>query len=107
MLQSLDMESNAADSLMWASNDLTTKAITQPQDCWDLIVQISKETNDDWVLTNLASGPLETLLASHPHTVIEQLEAAARDDRKIRFLVTNLWQNLIPDDVWARLQKLK
>ena len=70
---------------MWAADEIISKAISEPQECWELIVEIVNATDDEWVLTNAASGPLETLLATHPYDVIEKMEAAAREDEKFRF----------------------
>lgn len=107
MLQGIEQGTSAANSLMWAAEVMIEKAISQPHECWKLIMDIANSTDDEWILANVASGPLETLLATHPYEAIELVESAAAKNRKVVRMVNCVWRNAIPEDVWHRLQSLK
>jgi hypothetical protein len=59
------------------------------------------------VLAYLAAGPLEDLLARHPHAFIDRIERLATSDAHFRRAVSGVWGwNSIPSDVRARLDTL-
>ncbi len=105
-LQSLPQDSTDADELMWAAEDANMLSITSPSDCWDFTLEVICKTDDEWVLTNLAAGPLENLLSVSPDETIAMIEKEIPSNPKLRNILKNVWQNLIPENVWSRLQKL-
>jgi len=105
-LQGLDRDTKEAEELMWASNSLIRTTLSNPEKAWHIILEILQQTDDEWVLTNVAAGPLEDLLAQHPDTAINLLEEEVQHNKKLRSILNGVWQNLMPDDVWKRLQKL-
>lgn len=105
-LQRLPQDSSEASSLMWAAEDFNLMSITSPDECWQIILMVIEQTDDDWVLTNLAAGPLENLLAMHSDQAIEWIEGEVKKNSRLRDILDGVWKNLIPDDVWSRLTKL-
>jgi hypothetical protein len=55
----------------------------------------------------LAAGPLEDLLAHHGPTIIDRVEAQARDDERFNLLLGGVWPSGIASDVWARVEKIR
>lgn len=106
-LQLLPQDSPQAEELMWAAEELNLLALRSPMECWKIILEIIPKTNEKWVLTNLAAGPLENLLALHAEETIAWLEQEVPRNAKLKTLLADVWKNLIPDDVWKRLQSLK
>ena len=106
-LQGVSQESEQAQELMWAAVRLNRLALSAPSECWDIVLDIINQTNDDWVLTNVAAGPLENLMALHSDEVINWIEKEARSNSKLKKLLSGVWKNLIPSDAWVRLQNIK
>jgi hypothetical protein len=79
---------------------------TDPERCWSVILKIFEQAqSDDFVLGNLAAGPLEDLLADHGERFIERVETLARQAPRFRSLAQMVWRNSISGPVWARLRK--
>ena len=87
--------------------DVNDMSIDEPDEIWKFILEVLKETNNEKVLSRLAAGPLENLLSLNPERAYEQIEMEARKNDKLRAILGGLWQNLIPDDIWKKLQKIK
>jgi len=92
---------------MWASIELDLLCMDAPEQCWEIILSILAETNDEWVLTNLAAGPVESLMASHGDLAISWVEREAVRSSAFRELLGGVWRNLISDDVWRRIQRTR
>ena len=67
------------------------------------IQQIDKEE----LLSVLAAGPLEDLLAYHGPSVIAQIEDLANKDSRFRSALFGVWRNTIDAATWERIEKLR
>jgi len=105
-LQQLPEDSNEITNLMWASDEVLKLALRKPQQCWEFILKVLQLTEDEWILTNLAAGPLENLLSLNPDVAFEWIENEFPNNKKLQSLLNGVWQNLIPDEVWHKLKNL-
>lgn len=103
-LQRVPQDSAAARELMGAAVQVNMLALRQPQDCWALVMTIFNQTSDEWVLTNLAAGPLESLVTRHPEEILPLLENEARNSERFRDMLSSVWENLMPEDAWRRIR---
>ena len=71
---------------------------------WLFILSTYRRNLSDRVVSVLAAGPLEDLLAKHGPTFIERVEELAREDKKFNHLLGGVWQNTMSDEVWKRVQ---
>jgi Family of unknown function (DUF6869) len=94
-----------AKELFWAFEEVDSACMHMPEHGLQLINYILASTKNEFVLTNLAAGPLETLLARHGKSVINELERCAKRDARFRALLRGVWQNQIDDQTWARVLK--
>ena len=78
-----------------------------PEKLWAIILRVHALTNDPEVLAVLSAGLLEDLLAQFPYQSIDWVEEQARKDPRFKKLLRGVWQNLMPDEIWERLQKLR
>jgi hypothetical protein len=92
---------------MWASIEMDLLCIDKPKECWGVVLNILSRTNDEWVLTNLAAGPVESLLANHGEMTICWIEDEAKKNQRFRMMLGDVWRNLISDEVWQRIQRVK
>ena len=102
-LQRLPQDSPEAKALMPAATQMFKLEFMQPQVCWKVVMKIFNETDDEWVLTNLAAGPIESLLARHPDQVLPLVEHEAGKNERFRLMLQGTWKNLMTDETWRRL----
>lgn len=86
----------------YLSLDRLTSA--SPEDAWQVMLRIIEMTDNEFVLENLAAGPLETLLGLYGKTFIERVESRAAVDPKYRWVVGGVWQGRMDDELWGRVQ---
>jgi len=80
-----------------------------PERAWPLICEIIRRIApaDEDILAYVAAGPLEDLLARHPHAFIDRIEELAINDAHFRRTVSGVWGWIrIPSDIRARLDKV-
>lgn len=77
-----------------------------PEMAWDVICKVVALTEDQWVLTMLGCGPLESLLGHYFEQFIDRVEAQSRGCRKFAFVMSCVWQNRMTDEQYARLDDL-
>jgi hypothetical protein len=80
-----------------------------PERAWPVICEIIRRVSpeDEDILAYVAAGPLEDLLVRHPYAFIDRVEALATSDSHFRRAVSGEWGwNVIPSDVWERLDAL-
>lgn len=78
------------------------KAVVTSFKLSDLVSESATEAKK--IVSNTAAGPLEDLLASHGDKFIDAVELEARDDPRMRWALSGVWQNAMPDSIWARVQ---
>ena len=75
-----------------------------PDEAWDFILSTLTQDSSPKILRMLSAGPLEDLLAYHGHLIIDRAEAEARRNPLFAKLLGGVWQNIMPDDIWTRVQ---
>ena len=90
----------------WALDALDSLITDDPYAAWRIILMIqSIADGDEVVLANLAAGPLERLLASHGRKAVVWVEHEAQRNSEFKRLLGSVWQNLMPELIWQRVQK--
>ena len=96
-------ESEKAESLFWTFEQLDDYCWRDPKKAMEIILGILSSTNNEFVLDNLAAGPLESLLSRHGETVIKDIELEAKSNSAFRNLLGGVWQNQMSDELWHRV----
>jgi hypothetical protein len=89
----------------WAYSKLADIVADNPQEAFDLILQILGATEDENVLQVLAAGPLEALIHHHGSFVIDLVEREAATNPKFVRLLQGVWE-AGSRDVWKRVEAL-
>jgi hypothetical protein len=105
LIESQGKDSKEAKTLFWAFDELDDICRNAPEDALTLINRILASTQNEFVLANLAAGPLETLLGKHGQKIILEVERYAKADARFRELLGSVWQNLMDDQTWGRVLK--
>ena len=92
----------------WAVSQVMDWALDGEADLlWLFILTCYKRNISERVVSVLAAGPLEDLLAKHGPMFIERVEELARQDPKFNSLLGGVWQNTMTDEVWKRVQAVR
>lgn len=105
-LQYAERGSVSYDQNFWAHMSLDEVIDGNRERCWKIIGEIKSRDGSDFILSNLAAGPVEDLLSRYGEDVIERVENDAKRDGRLKFLLGLVWKNNIPDDVWERIQRI-
>jgi hypothetical protein len=92
----------------WAASLVMDWALDGEADqLWLFILTTYKRNISERVVSVLAAGPLEDLLAKHGAMFIERVEQLARQDEKFNSLLGGVWQSSMSDEVWKRVQAVR
>ena len=64
-----------------------------------------QEVESDFLLSNLAAGPLEDLLVEFDDQFIDRIEKCASQSPRFRFMLSMVWKNDISEPVWERVRR--
>jgi len=79
------------DDLFQACDDVTDLVSMDPEQAWPIILELIKQAPTDYVLANVAAGPLEDLICWHREQFIDRIEIQARRDPKFRQCLAGVW----------------
>lgn len=79
------------DPLFAACEEVDEFVSSQPETGWELILELIAAAPDDFILANVAAGPLEDLLTKWPDQFVDRAEVQARRDLKFRRCLTGVW----------------
>ena len=105
-LHHLPKDSKESDALFWAWEQLTDMCDSDPESAWNVIQEIIVSDQSDQILANVGAGPFEDLMGGHGAQFIDRVERCAKSHEAFRRMLGVVWQNQIPDDVWARIKKI-
>jgi hypothetical protein len=74
---------------------------------WRFILAALAHAESDDELGHIAAGPVEHLLGKHGERCIDEVERLAAVDPKFARIMSGVWQHMMADEVWARVQALK
>jgi hypothetical protein len=100
-------QTSIADDHLWAIERMDDIVNDDPDGAWGLIMELLLRAQSDYQLACLASGLLENFLVKHGSGFIDRIERAATQSDRFRETLTGVWKNEIPDDVWARVKKIR
>jgi len=98
-------DSPESNALFWAYEALDEACSEHPKRALEVIGLISKLTIDDYILANLAAGPLEDLIVGNEEKIIDDIEVLAKKDLHFRRIIGGVWRNSISQPTWDRLQR--
>jgi hypothetical protein len=97
-------DGKSRDKLLWSLNELWRLIEDDPEKAWAVIHQIRRLNGTEYILANLAAGPLEDLLGDHGDKFIERVELLSRQDEQFRKMLGAVWQGNMPEAIWVRVR---
>jgi len=78
-----------------------------PEQCWQFL-DIARQANlTDKQLAFVSAGPFEEMMKRYGDEFIGRVEASARDDERMRFLIATVWRAGMSDALWDRIEALR
>lgn len=77
-----------------------------PDLAWGEILKVVELTDNEFILENLAAGPLENLLVQHGDAFVARIEKQAINNKRFRWLLGGVWGERIPPLIWARIEQV-
>ena len=100
--------SPVSESNWWAVSQVIDWSLErQGERLWEFITAAYKRDLSDKVISSLAAGPLEDLLAKQGPEFIERVEELARKDPQFNYLLGGVWRNTMTDEIWQRVQSAR
>ena len=99
-------ESKLAEELYWSYEKLDEICWEHPFKAFEIILDILKASKNEYVLSNLAAGPLESLLSRHGDQILTLVEDEVKSSPEFRELLQGVWQNTMSDDLWQKVKQL-
>lgn len=84
-------EPDEDDPDWWAIEALTVLTHDEPDEAWNLLLDIVRASDTDWQLAMVGSGVLEDLLHRNPDRYVPALEEAAESNRKLVTAAASVW----------------
>lgn len=78
-----------------------------PEIQWRFILIAVRLSESDAELGHVAAGPIEHLLGWHGEAYIGLVENEAARNEKLARALTGVWQYMMSDEVWYRVQRLQ
>jgi hypothetical protein len=95
------------EKLSPAYSQLDDLLFDDPENGWLVIQEIATKEISEEVMAVFAAGPVENLLSRHGPLFIDQIEEKAQNDPKFNFVLGGVWQNLMTDEIWKRIKKIR
>jgi hypothetical protein len=74
---------------------------SDPEAAWRITQLLVKKASSDEALAYVAAGPLEDLLYGYGLTILDKVEAAARNDKRLQLALSGVWLTH-KDPAWER-----
>lgn len=103
---SYEVNAPERDNYEWVEDFEYEATHEKPENGLKMILEILAHNPNDRVIEVLAAGPLEDLLAYHGETIIEKIEEEAESNKSFANLLGGVWQNMMPNHIWERIQKV-
>lgn len=93
------------DGRDWGEQALLELVCEDPIRALEISFLVARTTADDWLLSNLGAGPIESLLAHDP-TLLAALAHEARSSPNLKVALASVWRNAMSEATWRAIQRI-
>lgn len=83
------------DTNFWAYEEMQRLVVHNPKKALSLIIHILELTDNEYVLSNLAAGPLEDLLRFHGQFISQEIAILAENNDRFHELLNQVDETLL------------
>jgi hypothetical protein len=91
----------------WGESVTMMNFTARPEHQWKFILAAVGHATTDDELGHIAAGLIEHLLGWHGEKYISAFEKQAASDPKFAKTITGVWNYMMTDDVWNRVQSIQ
>jgi hypothetical protein len=99
----IEFQRTGKPELEWSNDDLIDLANENPEAAWERIIQIIDLEASEQIITSLAGGPMEDLLAEHGTKFLNRIEALSGNNLVFARLIKQIWIDELPTEVKNRI----
>jgi hypothetical protein len=93
--------------LEWSNDEFIDLANENPDVAWECILGVIETEHTDEILSNLAEGPMEDLLAEHGLKFIDRIESLSKENIVFSRLIKHLWVEGISPQVQNKIRTIR
>jgi hypothetical protein len=90
----------------WSHMRLDDLIDDDPNKALYIILYIIENNESEFVIANLAAGPLESLLMRHGELLIHDLKKYVKSNNKLKDALKLVWRNDISYPIWEEIKKI-
>lgn len=94
-----------AEKLWIAMDDIFDIAVNNPENLWELIIDIIRMDPPNTVQEILAAGLLEDYLVKCGSNNIDKIKEQSESDKMFSHLLGGVWKNKMSDELWNTVQE--
>ena len=94
-------------NLEWSNDDFIDLANEDPEVAWACILGVIETEPTEEILTNLAEGPMEDLLAEHGPKFIDRIEDTSKDNIVFARLIKHVWVEGISTQIQNKIRTIQ
>jgi hypothetical protein len=102
-LQHADSAALNYDEHIHAYDEVDSLLDSDPAAGWDFVMTVLTRAEGDFILGNLAAGPVEDLLMRHPNITVERIERDVAANPRLAWMLHGVWQNALEPALWDRV----
>lgn len=100
----IDFQRTENSDSEWSSDDFIDLANEAPEIAWECILSVIETESTDDILSNLAEGPMEDLLAEHGSQFIDRIESISKENIVFARLIKRVWIEGLPSKVQNKIR---
>jgi hypothetical protein len=93
--------------LEWSNDDFIDLANEKPEAAWECILEVIKTEHTDEILSDIAEGPLEDLLAEHAPQFMDRIESISKENIVFARLIKHVWVEGISPQAQNRIRTIQ
>ena len=103
----IEFQHTKNQDLEWSNDDFIDLANENPEVAWECILLVIETEPTDEILSILAEGPLEDLLAEHGPKFIDRIEAVSKENIVFARLIKHVWVDGVSPQVQNKIRTIQ
>jgi len=97
--------SDEANDFEWAEIEMDYLSTCNPKKCWEVILEILHQTENEHCLSRLSIGPFESVLFHHSDLILSLIRVEVKKNPKFKKVFAGALQEAVSDEEWDKIFK--
>ncbi len=103
----IEFQRTQNSDLEWSNDDFIDLANENPEVAWKCILIVIETEPTDEILSILAEGPMEDLLAEHGPKFIDRIESISKENIVFARLIKHVWVEGISSQIQNKIRTIQ